>query len=356
MQSDSKMPRAQRVKLTVFLVLFLAVLGLSFPVFNVFSKQLSKDNHENRLLTTLPMVFEKPLGQWPSGLDEFLADNSPFRGQLISINGQLNYRLFRATDSNQVLIGKQDWLFYKDGPVPGDPVANYQGTQRLTEEQLAVIAQGLQAFADACEAGGTKLVFSIAPSKDVVYPEYMPENYPRISQDSMADQLAAYLAANTTVAVGYDKAAIRQAKSLMRIYQNGDTHWNNAGALLVLDQALSAAGWPVQPFEDYRFEEIPGATPDLVNLAALYDLIPPDTDYRVLDYPFADGEGAVAVCGDSFSHYYMPYLQQRFAAASRTDLVSLDVAALSGSGADLVILQATERNFFQLAALLEAQT
>ena len=32
-----------------FIGVFCAVIGLAFPVFNIFSKQLSMDSHENRL-------------------------------------------------------------------------------------------------------------------------------------------------------------------------------------------------------------------------------------------------------------------------------------------------------------------
>ncbi len=35
----------------VLIGVFCAVLGLSFAVFNIFSKQLSMDSHENRLMT-----------------------------------------------------------------------------------------------------------------------------------------------------------------------------------------------------------------------------------------------------------------------------------------------------------------
>ena len=34
-----------------FIGVFCAVIGLAFPVFNIFSKQLSMDSHENRLMT-----------------------------------------------------------------------------------------------------------------------------------------------------------------------------------------------------------------------------------------------------------------------------------------------------------------
>ena len=36
-----------------FIGVFCAVIGLAFPVFNIFSKQLSMDSHENRLMTGL---------------------------------------------------------------------------------------------------------------------------------------------------------------------------------------------------------------------------------------------------------------------------------------------------------------
>ena len=38
-----------------FIGVFCAVIGLAFPIFNIFSKQLSMDSHENRLMTGLPI-------------------------------------------------------------------------------------------------------------------------------------------------------------------------------------------------------------------------------------------------------------------------------------------------------------
>ena len=47
---------------TILIVVFCAVLGLSFAVFNIFSKQLSMDSHENRLMTGLPRCCRAPCG------------------------------------------------------------------------------------------------------------------------------------------------------------------------------------------------------------------------------------------------------------------------------------------------------
>ena len=78
----------------ILAILFCGVLGLSFLVFNIFSKQLSGDNHENRLLTGLPQVLQSPPSQLFANLNSFIADNSPFRYQLVELNANASYLLF----------------------------------------------------------------------------------------------------------------------------------------------------------------------------------------------------------------------------------------------------------------------
>ena len=89
-----------------FIGVFCAVIGLAFPVFNIFSKQLSMDSHENRLMTGLPQVLQSPLRELPRNLDNFLVDNSPFRYQFVLVNAGLDYALFGTSQSDQVLPGK----------------------------------------------------------------------------------------------------------------------------------------------------------------------------------------------------------------------------------------------------------
>ena len=53
-----------------FVGAFCAVIGLAFPVFNVFSKQLSMDSHENRLMTGLPRTFTLSSSEILEALEE----------------------------------------------------------------------------------------------------------------------------------------------------------------------------------------------------------------------------------------------------------------------------------------------
>ena len=105
-----------------FIAVFCAAVGLTFPVFNIFSKQLSMDSHENRLMTGLPQVLQSPLSQLPRSLDNFFVDNSPFRYQFVLLNAGIDYAVFGTSQSDQVLPGKDGWLFPKRLPSGWRPV------------------------------------------------------------------------------------------------------------------------------------------------------------------------------------------------------------------------------------------
>ena len=186
-----------------FIGVFCAVIGLAFPIFNIFSKQLSMDSHENRLMTGLPQVLHSPLRELPRNLDNFLVDNSPFRYQFVLVNAGLDYALFGTSQSDQVLPGKKGWLFYKDGPNAAQPMANYQGLTELNDsaEVLAEASAGLQILNDRLAANGCTLVLDLTPSKDRIYREYMPDGYPIVNEQNRTDLLVAYLQSHTTVPV-----------------------------------------------------------------------------------------------------------------------------------------------------------
>lgn len=336
----------------IFIALFVGCLSTAFLVFNIFSRQLSTDNHENRFLTTLPDVLKAPIGQLPTALDAFFTDNSPFRYQLTALNAELNYRLLGSIDSTQVLRGKEGWLFYKTGPDGSCPLADYQGMLTYTPEQLAELAAGAQMLSDALAENGQQLVISFTPNKDTVYPEYLPDHYPVLHPDKLTDQVVAYLRENTTVAVRYDPEALTAHSREVPLYFKYDTHWNNMGALLALDPVLAQLGLETLPFEEYRFAPNGGQQGDMANVAALYNILEVEPNYLPENYPFQKDGRTVQVFGDSFSEYYMWFLSNRFSAASRSALTDLTTEAALGSNADVILVEVNERSVAGLYAQL----
>lgn len=343
-----------------FIGVFCAVIGLAFPIFNIFSKQLSMDSHENRLMTGLPQVLHSPLRELPRNLDNFLVDNSPFRYQFVLVNAGLDYALFGTSQSDQVLPGRNGWLFYKDGPNAAQPMANYQGLTELNDsaEALAEASAGLQILNDRLAANGCTLVLDLTPSKDRIYREYMPDGYPIVNEQNRTDLLVAYLQRHTTVPVvwRYDllRSQARQNPDRL-LYYKTDTHWNAVGALYGLDGIFEALDMPILTPESYPVEADGTTTGDMANVAALYASLPPEQTYKVPGYAglFARDDRAVRVIGDSFSEYYMPYLQARFTNSWREHIDTFTMDVVDHPGCDILILEFNERSLDKLLAILE---
>lgn len=353
--AKNKTPLSQKI----FITLFCGVLGLSFPLFNLFSKQLSMDNHENRLLTSLPTVLQSPLRELPARLDEFFVDNSPFRYQLVVLNASIDYLLFGSSQSDQVLPGQDGWLFYRGGPTAAQPLASYQGLSCIndSEQTLAEASAGLQILHDRLEGAGCMLVLDLTPDKDRVYREYLPEGFPLVNEENRTDRFAAYMRSHTSVLVNWRRAELRSQARLSDapLYYRTDTHWTPLGALIGLDGILDQLGLPTLPPGEYLCREGEPVTCDMVNVAALYMILPEERETKVNGYAglFAQDGRTVGVVGDSFSASYMPYLQARFASAWRLHIDDFDPALAEAPGCDILILEANERSLDKLLAILD---
>lgn len=84
-------------------------------------------------------------------------------------------------------------------------------------------------------------------------------------------------------------------------------------------------------------------TGDMANAAALYASLPAEETYTVPGYAqlFEKDGRTVRVIGDSFSEYYMPYLQARFAASWREHIDTFDAGIIDAPGCDILILSST---------------
>ena len=225
----------------------------------------------------------------------------------------------------------------------------------MNQDQLAQLAQNLQSLADAYAARGGQLVISFAPSKDLIYREYMPEDYPVLSEVDLTRQVADYLADNTSLEISYVPEKLLEIKSQtsMPLFFKTDTHWNHAGALIALDDVLQRVGGEAQRFVDYDFHVNGTQSGDLANVSALYTRLEADQDYYPANYAPVRDRRSVIVYGDSFSEYYMPYLTAQFDNVWRDALANLDRNTLPDCGADIVIIEANERSFETLCEVLQ---
>ena len=86
---------------------------------------------------------------------------------------------------------------------------------------------------------GSRMSFTIAPDKHVIYPEEFPASIRRVRETSRTDQVEQILA-QTAVPVVDVRDALRTAKETERVYFLTDTHWNNRGAFVAYQRIIDA--------------------------------------------------------------------------------------------------------------------
>ena len=89
-------------------------------------------------------------------------------------------------------MGKDGWLFYNNQN-DGDPLAQYKGKCLFSNEELELIADNLSVTQVNLAKEGREFVLFIAPNKERVYSEYMPEYYGEPAEIYAALQVITYL-------------------------------------------------------------------------------------------------------------------------------------------------------------------
>lgn len=107
-------------------------------------------------------------GSWQEQRTAWINDSIGFRNELVQLNNQVDYTLFRKTHAAAVVVGKEGYL-YEESYIRDYLGLSYEGTAEIRKDMLA--ARGLQ---DTLERKGVRFVVVHAPSKASFYPEFFP--------------------------------------------------------------------------------------------------------------------------------------------------------------------------------------
>lgn len=263
-------------------------------------------------------------------------------------------------ESTQVLLGRDNWLFYKT-EVDGHPLMDYMGTNCFTEKQLEEVADNLTRIRDGIEAYGCRFVVVNCPNKEQIYSEYMPETVVRISDESRADQIAAYLQTNTDLEYIYLKDALLKAKETCEkeLYFKTDTHWNQVGAFIGMQAVFEQLYGDSRPEDSVSFvlaeTDFSG---DLASIAGVKEEFAIDNSY-VFDKssvdPLQHRDETILLIGDSFSDFFMVIAQAYYDEVYTVRTGDFTMELLEEYDPDLVVWESVERymNVFRSTNLLE---
>ena len=278
-------------------------------------------------------------------LQKFVNDRFFLRQQLITLDRRMSNALGVSGESS-VIAGKDGWLFF------AQTLGDYTGTEPMSTRELFSAASNVALMEEYCRTNGKEFTFIIAPNKNSLYGEYMPD-YGVAAKTSNAKQFHNLL---DQLGVAYvDLFAAFDAEE-EPLYFAHDSHWNSKGAALGAD--LINASFGVE--SNYYGADFSASTPHDGDLYAMVfpGAVDPETDPvygGTLDFTFTSkstqpdainlstegaGEGELLCYRDSFGILLFPYLADSYAGAKFSRAVNYD---LTGS-ADYVAIELVERN------------
>ena len=292
--------------------------------------------------------------------EDYVNEAFSLRQELITLWAHVE-ALFGESAEDGVILGSDGWLYY------ADELADYTGTEPMTERQVFAAARNLALMREYAEGLGADFVFTIAPNKSSLYPEHMPA-YPRSGERTDAERLAAELEAQD---VNYVNLFELFAAEDATLYFAHDSHWTSRGAALAADALNAALGVESGYADGYEFES-------RAHTGDLFEMLYPagrdtETDDAPINLAFTQGEGVrpdsitidtegagegrLLMFRDSFGELLYPFMAEGFAEARFSRQAAYDLTLAEELSADCVVIEIVERNLswlYEQPALLPA--
>ncbi len=342
--------RSQRPRQGAVLAMFgLFIVG--FSLFNVIAPKRVTSELENRRLAQMPAFRWEALldGSWFDDFATYLQDQVAFRDSWINLESAVNNILFAKVEENDILLGKDGWMFSK---------------LFASEDEHTQLQTNTAAVAEFAARYPGRVTFLLAPSASVIYPEMLPAGAPMMDENALLDTVFSEVSATARVLDLRETFSTNKGEYL---YFKTDHHWTPLGAYFAYEQFcaqqgltpfdraaheattvpnflgthyLSTRRWNVQPDEityyplsnQMTIYEITGEaqfsplrTEPLINTEKFdtYDkyaaFLDGNNGYSVIE---GDGTGSILVVKDSYANSFVPYLTANYAKIGVVDLRS----------------------------------
>lgn len=182
-------------------------------------------------------------GSYQNDLEAFCRQKLGFREWLIRIYNQYLWSCYRKTSNKNILVGKDDWLFeeiyvrdYYEGSM-------YEITDDTAEMRKIFETEALRLWKvqELLKEHNIHIFVNITPSKDVIFPEYLPENTSYTRPVGLRaydfykkrfDELGIHYVDNVAV--------FKELKDSVdyQLYTKTGSHWTNIASVYVFDSII----------------------------------------------------------------------------------------------------------------------
>lgn len=220
---------AQWINRALLIAVFFGILAL--PVLWFGRPSFVPALQENRRLEAFP---SRSL-YWFQHFERWFNDRYGMRDALVYYGSRLQMARTGIPMQQDVVIGKDGWLFYDEDYTPGQAhFADLYGRSPLSQDELVAMTRNLLQVRDRLRSCGIAYYLVIAPDKQTIYPETLQMPVPAGTQ-TRADQLLASARDAGLLANVIDlRPPLRAAKAAhpFDLYKRTDSHWNTLGAFI----------------------------------------------------------------------------------------------------------------------------
>lgn len=164
-----------------------------------------------------------------------LLERSQLKKSAISIRNTVLLKIVHQYDHNNVVTGKDGWLYWKGDWFEGQ-------CQKKYDVEMAV--SRMDAMLDVAGASGIEMYFAIPPDKSTVYPEFLDPHFEKLwaCKQQSADLLRSTIRTEAPRVIDHLTSQLDAKRNSTgdRLYSKVDTHWTYVGAAIALRQLLVA--------------------------------------------------------------------------------------------------------------------
>jgi hypothetical protein len=185
-------------------------------------------NFENRKLLEKPVLSLSSISSFANQYTAYFNDNFGFRKMLMSLNSYIKVKCLNTSTIPDVILGKSDWLYYRPS------LEDSSGSTLLTPEELLSVKRAVERQSQWMAERGIYYLIVIAPNKETIYPEYLPDKIDLSNHQTQLDQLLSAVGTSQNVHILDLRECLLKSKktSDYNLFFRTDTHWNSYGAFI----------------------------------------------------------------------------------------------------------------------------
>lgn len=316
---------------------------------------------ENRTLTTLSDVTDAPVSEKGNTINHYVEDNVKGRQTAKEIAAETAMNMLGISSNDDVIVGREGWFFLTDS------VRWHTGEISASPQDIGIICNKLSKLSEDLSRNGARLVLFVAPDKETVYQEFLPETVAVSHENTrrVIDGLS-----TSGIEVIYPADLLNSYKSNYQLYAKRDTHWMSAGAYIASRLLVRELGSDNPPIESLTMYPKECVLKDLSVLLGIWDLYEPETDYDYSGYglgrsmpsiyawgDYGDGKSvhtdgaapfSVYILRDSFFNYMEPFVTIAFEESFIRHFDNYVPGEILSKGTDIVLIEVCERSLMRL--------